>query len=238
MIKSGQIKGTRILFIFIRGKFHFFTACLWDFLWCYYHVHSVLLKKKDLGVQQNFPMVIATSSNLSGRRKGVRHCLTKGQKSKFIFNPSYCSYCLTLCMLPIGREAVSCRIKRCCICWQSKFLIIFFVLLWDSVSEVSSREISWNFMDSWPRINWCLEISSPPLGWEHIDLHVKRKTCLLSAILERIYCLGKMSCFQFSWNSGIPKLACWHQPSKWQETHSILRGTKLLLWISCRNSLK
>lgn len=90
---------------------------------------------------------------------------------------------------------ISCRIKRCCICWQRKFLIIFFVLLWYSVSEVSSREISWNFMDSWPRVNRCLETSSSPLGWEHIGLHVKRKTCLLSAVLKRIYCLGKMRGF-------------------------------------------
>lgn len=102
---------------------------------------------------------------------------------------------------------VSCRMKRCCICWQSKFLIIFFVLLWYSVSEVSSREISWNFMDSWPRVNECLEISSSPLGRGHIGLHVKRKTCLLSAVLERIYCLGKMRCFLSS-SLGIQAFLC------------------------------
>lgn len=42
---------------------------------------------------------------------------------------------------------------------------------------------------------------------------------------------------QFSWNSGIPMLACWHQRSECQEAHNVLRGTSLLLWISCRNYL-
>lgn len=209
MIECGQIKGAKMVFIFT--KVAFFSSLLWDFLWFYYHVHSVLLKKRGLRVQHNFPMVIATSSYLFGFRKEVKHCLIKGQKSKFIFNPSYCSYCLTVHAAKRKGGCVSCRIKRC-ICWQSKFLIIFFVLLWYSVSEVSSREISWNFMDSWPRVNGCLEISSSPLGWEHKGLQEKDLSLICCAGEDLLPWKNEMLSIQFSWKSGIPKLACWQMP--------------------------
>lgn len=157
------------------------------------------------------------------------------------------SYCLTLYILPIGKDLavmlcyvcyVSYRIKRCCMCWQRKFLIILSVVLWDCFWGELQRD----FLEPYG----LLDQSKPmPCGFQPTTwMRTFRSACQakdLSLICyngeDLLPWINELLSIQFSCNSGIPELACWHQSNEYQEMRNVLRGTRLLLWISYRDSL-
>lgn len=114
------------------------------------------------------------------------------------------------------------------------------ILLGDSVCEL---ELQWDFLELYGVLEWSKLIAwdFQPTTWTrtYIGLHVEQETFLLSIMLERLYYLGEISCFQsnsFAIAAFI-SLSVGNSQANARKLN-VLSGIWPLLWISCRNSLK